>query len=247
MHEAMEELKVIPIYQRIRIQLYKDISSGVFKVGDAIPTEVSLMKRFHSSRTTIRRAISSLVKEGIVVRKAGKGSFVNRNFPKTRIRMRGSFKDIIDVAKTTSVKVLRFEYIEAPPEVAKQLQVKKDQRVLCIDRVRFAKDVPFLYSVNYLPNEIGRYLSMQDLEEKPLTQLLTDKCHQVLKNAVQNFGATVADNHIADILKIPMGFPLLTINRIATSSEDKPVNLFLGHFRSDLYVFTTVFSYDEIK
>jgi GntR family transcriptional regulator len=243
----MEELKVIPIYQRIRIQLYKDISSGVFKVGDTIPTEESLMKRFRASRTTIRRAVSSLVKEGIVVRKAGKGSFVNRNFPKTRIRMRGSFNDILDVAKSTSVKVLRFEYIEPPPEVTKQLQVKKDERVLCIDRVRFAKETPFLYSVNYLPKEVGRFLSIHDLEEKPLTQLLTEKCRQVLKNAVQNFGATVADDRIAAILKIPMGFPLLTINRIATSSEDRLINLFLGHFRSDLYVFTTVFSYDESR
>ncbi len=247
MYDSKEELKVIPIYQRIRIQLYKDISSGVLKVGDGIPTEASLMKRFHASRTTIRRAISGLVKEGIVVRKAGKGSFVNRNFPKTRIRMRGSFNDILDVAKTTSVKVLRFEYIEAPPEVAKQLQVKKDQRVLCIDRVRFAKDTPFLYSVNYLPNEIGRSLSIQDLEEKPLTQLLAERCHQVLKKAVQDFGATVADDHIADVLRIPMGFPLLTMNRITTSSADKPISLFLGLFRSDLYVFTTVFSYDEIR
>jgi len=247
MSDAMEELRVIPIYQRIRIQLYKDISSGLLKVGDMIPTEVSMMKRFHASRTTIRRAISSLVKEGIIIRKAGKGSFVNRNFPKTRIRMRGSFKDILDVAKSTSVKVLRFESIEPPLEVAKQLQVKKGQRVLCINRVRFAKDTPFLYSVNYLPNEIGRFLSIQDLEEKPLIQLLTEKCHQTLKKAVQHFGATVADDSIAEILKVPMGFPLLTIHRITHSSEDKPINLFLGHFRSDLYVFTTVFSYDEIK
>lgn len=59
---------IIPLYHKIHIQLYRDIAAGVYKVGDAIPTEISLMERFNASRTTVRKALSKLVGEGIVTR-----------------------------------------------------------------------------------------------------------------------------------------------------------------------------------
>ncbi len=241
----MREVENIPLFQRIRIQLYKDISSGVFKVGDLIPTEAVLMKRYNTSRTTVRRAIASLVEEGVIVGKRGKGSFVKRNVAKTNVKLRGSFKDIIDVAKSTLANVLRFEYVDANPEIAKHLAIKGNQRVLRVDRVRFAEKTPFLYSVNYLPEDIGQFLSKRDIEELPLMELLSKKCGVVLKNAVQNFSATVADDSMSNILKVPIGFPLLEIRRITSSSEDRPVNLFSGYFRADLYSFTATFSFEN--
>lgn len=243
----MKEIENIPLYQRIRIQLYKNISSNVLKVGDAIPTEDTLMKRFNASRTTVRHAMSDLVNEGIIIRKPGKGSFVCKKIAKTNVKLQGSYKDLLAVAKSTLAKVLRFEYVEAPPEILKELKVKGIKRVLRIDRVRFAHNTPFLYSINYLPEDVGQFLSKKDIEDRPVAELLSKKCHLVLKSAVQNFNATVADDLMADILKVPIGFPLLEIKRITLSSKDRPVNLFWGFFRPDLYVFIATFSYDDIK
>ena len=42
----VREVEKIPLFQRIRIQLYKNITIGAFKVGDMIPNEASLMERF---------------------------------------------------------------------------------------------------------------------------------------------------------------------------------------------------------
>ena len=241
----VREVEKIPLFQRIRIQLYKDIAIGAFKVGDMIPNEASLMERFNASRTTVRHAISSMVKEGIIVGKPGKGSFVKKRIIKTNVKLRGSFEDILDVAKSTSVKILGFEFVDTNAEISNQLEIKETERVLRVDRVRSATNIPFLYSINYLPENIGKFLNKKDLEEFPIMELLPQKCQAILKTAVQSFGATVSDDHMSQILKVPIGFPLLEIKRITFSTKDRPVNLFLGYFRADLYTFTAIFSFNQ--
>ena len=171
----MKVPKGIPLYQRIRAQLLNDISSHIIGLGDPIPTEAELMKNYSASRTTVRRAISSLVKEGMIVRKPGKGSFVKKSTSKTHVKLTGSYSDILGVSKRTLAKVLRFEYVKPPFDVSKELRIKEDERVLRIDRIRFAEGIPFLYSINYVPEDIGRSFSIKDLEEYNMTELLTEK------------------------------------------------------------------------
>ncbi|MCD9025786.1 GntR family transcriptional regulator [Cohnella silvisoli] len=65
-----------PLYVQIREYIREQIDSGVLKEGDQIPTEAELMAHFKVSRVTITTAIKHLVKEGLVFRIAGKGTFV---------------------------------------------------------------------------------------------------------------------------------------------------------------------------
>jgi len=239
----MNDLDARPLYRRIYIHLYNDISSGIFKIGDAIPTENQIMGRYKASRTTVRHAISILQKEKLIIRKPGSGSFVAKTPLKRSISLQGSFNDILSVAKSTSVNVLRFEYMDATPDIAKLLSLKKNKRILRIDRLRFASNTPFLYSKNFLPEDVGLYLSKKDIEEKPLIELLADKCRLLPQKAIQYFNAAIAADQMAEQLKVPIGFPLLEIKRTTYSSESKPINLFFGYFRSDLYVFAAEFTF----
>jgi len=243
----MKEKNIIPLYQQIRVQILNEIRSGNLKVGDAIDTETVLMKKYNASRTTVRNAIMDLVKTGIVKRTAGKGSFIKKNLPKAEVKLTGTFEDILNVAKTTSAKVLRFEFVEPPGYITELLKLKKNARVLKIDRVRSVGRTPFLYSTNYLPENIGKLLTIKDVEDSILTELFVKKCKQILKKQTQEFGATVADDKMAKLLKIPVGFPLLQIKRVTFSSEDVPINIFTSNFRSDIYLFTATFSYETHK
>lgn len=233
---------VIPLYQQIRVQLSNDILSGIFKVGEPIDTETVLMKKYNASRTTVRKAISSLVEEGIITRTAGKGSFVKKELPRARIKLTGTFGDILNVAKNTSAKIIRFEFITVPLDVREKLGLGNDERVLRVDRVRFVNNTPFLYSVNYLPEDIGKLLSIEDIENSTLTELFESKCNKVLKSQTQEFGANVANDVMAKLLNVQVGFPLLQIKRVTISTEDRPINLFISNFRSDIYIFTATFS-----
>ena len=55
-----------PLYLKVLKELKNEITSGVYEIGDLLPTEDELIKRFNMSRTTIRSAIGVLEKDGFV-------------------------------------------------------------------------------------------------------------------------------------------------------------------------------------
>ena len=65
-----------PIWQQIRRVLARPIISGEWPPGTRIPTELTLTKRFRTSRMTVGKAIESLAKEGFVERKRKTGTVV---------------------------------------------------------------------------------------------------------------------------------------------------------------------------
>ncbi|WP_346026366.1 GntR family transcriptional regulator [Beduinella massiliensis] len=64
------------LYQKIYEELSEQIRSGFYGIGDALPTEMELVARYGVSRITVKKSLDMLVKEGIVERIAGRGSFV---------------------------------------------------------------------------------------------------------------------------------------------------------------------------
>ncbi len=65
------------IYHQLRAVLAGKINSGEWRPGDRISPEGILAEMFKVSRTTIRRALSGLEREGLILRFPGKGTFIN--------------------------------------------------------------------------------------------------------------------------------------------------------------------------
>jgi len=61
---------------RVTEVLLERIRSGEFAVGDRLPSEAALTRRFSVSRTVIREAVSRLKAEGLVATHQGKGTVV---------------------------------------------------------------------------------------------------------------------------------------------------------------------------
>jgi GntR family transcriptional regulator of arabinose operon len=76
-------LKKEPMHRVIYDALLAEIQQGQYRSGDRLPSETELCKRFQSSRITVAKAINSLQHDGLVVRKAGSGSYVQLNAPVT--------------------------------------------------------------------------------------------------------------------------------------------------------------------
>lgn len=79
-----------PLHERLRRHLNSLIRGRGLNVGDRLPSEPELMKRFGASRGTVRKAYDALVHEGLVERRSGKGSFVaggGRRFENFKIGM----------------------------------------------------------------------------------------------------------------------------------------------------------------
>ncbi len=64
------------LYHQILLALTERIESGEIGVGDRLPSEADLVAEFGVSRTTARRALDELRRQGLVRREPGRGTFL---------------------------------------------------------------------------------------------------------------------------------------------------------------------------
>ncbi len=74
----------IPLYQQLLNEIRKRIASGEWPADSQLPTEAELSAELGVSRVTIRQALGAAVDAGLVVRVAGKGTYVSNLAPIVR-------------------------------------------------------------------------------------------------------------------------------------------------------------------
>ncbi len=68
-------------HREISNALLGEIAAGKYAASGRLPSEVQLVKRFGVSRPTVARALRDLQAEGLVVRRAGSGTYVKEQAP----------------------------------------------------------------------------------------------------------------------------------------------------------------------
>ena len=74
--EKIDRSSPIPIYYQLKTLILSQIEQGEWRPGEKIPTEAELCERYDISRTPVRQALLELVRESILTRRAGRGTFV---------------------------------------------------------------------------------------------------------------------------------------------------------------------------
>ena len=69
-----------PLYQQLKDILVDAIDSEKWKANEKIPSENELSSIYGLSRMTVRSVLTDLVKEGLLYRVQGKGTFVDTCF-----------------------------------------------------------------------------------------------------------------------------------------------------------------------
>src|SRR5690606_39509544 len=73
-----------PLYLKLRQTLEDAVHSGRLGHGDALPAERDLAEYANVSRVTVRKAVDDLVRDGLLVRRQGSGTFVAK--PVSRVQ-----------------------------------------------------------------------------------------------------------------------------------------------------------------
>lgn len=230
--------KAIPLYYQIETILRKKILSGEFQPQAPIPTEDALAQEFDVSRITIRQALGLLERDGLVVRQRGKGTFVSEGVKAYEsAKLTGSMEDLILMGVQTSTKVLEMSWIESPQSIKDRLGLEDGSQVLRIEKIRHVEMEPFSYVINYLPRKIGQKIKAEDLTLKPLLMVLEENLGIRPDEADQTIEATVADAHVAPLLNIRVGDPLLKVERTVFDVKSRPVECVFVLYRADKYFF----------
>lgn len=230
--------EAIPLYYQLGTMLRNKIVLGVYPAGTLIPSEDTLAEEYAVSRITVRQALSNLEKEGLVLRRRGKGTFVSPTFSTIDMpRYTGSIEDLMLMGLRTSTEVLNQAWITPPEHICRLLHLD-GQKVLWIEKLRKLENHPFSYVLNYLPPAVGEKLPVELVQTKPMLLILEEDLGISLSMADQTVQATLADTKIAALLDLRVGDPLLQSERVVYDSQKKPVEYVSSLYRADRYAIT---------
>ncbi|MCF6196487.1 MAG: GntR family transcriptional regulator [Emcibacter sp.] len=234
--ETIDDSLPTPLYHQLYVLIREKIFSGLYANGSLIPTEKELEKMFDVSRITVKRALDELAKEGLVARQRGRGTTVTFNNPVSHSsgNMAGLIEDMQTIAKETTVTILEFDYVKAPPQAVDALKLDPAATVQKAVRTRHKDATPFSYVTTYLPEDIGRTFKYEELEARPILALI-ERAGIAIARARQTITATLADSTTASALMVNIGSPLIKVTRIVYDSNDRPVEYITIYYRPDHY------------
>jgi len=230
---ASEPLKA----RRVYLLLKDKIASGELAAGDRLPGEFALAQAHNVSRVTIRQALDLLASEDLVQKRSGSGTYVRRPSQKVRTVLAdvaNVFAHLIEMGRTTDVRLLSFDYVNPPEQVREALELAPDERSQRSVRVRLVDGVPFSHLVAHVPERIGRNFSRDDLAKAPLLELIERAGHKGA-SARQEISAVLSSPEVAEALDIGVGLPLVALRRVVYDQAGRPMEHLQALYRPDRY------------
>lgn len=235
--EPLDRNSSKPLYLQIYEELLDLIDSGKLKTGDQFPRELELVERYGVARITVRRAISDLVLEGRLVRRAGKGTFVAA--PKID-------RHIIDVSSFTTrmgalgiqarARVLEVRTLPASQRLSRELEVQPDSPVLELIRLRYSNNEPVALETSFLSLERCPGLDRIDFNNRSLYEALRTEYGLEPRRANRSLEMTHANEWEAQYLNISRTTPLFLL-RGQIHGDDTPIEYIKTLLRGDRFRF----------
>ena len=229
-----------PLYQQIKGLILQSLRVGEWKPGESIPSEMDLAVRFRVSQGTVRKAIDELAAENLVMRRQGKGTFVATH-AEQHVQFR-FLKLVPDSGTPGSEGPAQRDIIEcrrarASADVARALALRTGDAVLQARRVLSFGGTPTILEDIWLPAAPFKGLTAEKLAnyQGPTYALFETEFNVRMVRAEEKIRAEPAVDGRELLLKVMRGTPLLSVERIAYTYKDVPMELRRGYYRTDTH------------
>ncbi len=207
-------MNTIPQYRKLYEILRKHIINGVYAEGDLLPSENELCAAHEMTRPTVRHALETLVKDGLIVKKQGKGSIVRK--PSQNI----GILSIAGTASAVGVRYLKTDILQKPviktwPDKFpfELTELEEESGCIYMERLRYVEGEPVFYDVNHLPNVALPRLTQRSFENKSLFEILRKNYQIEIIGGEQKLKAVKPSVKLRQLLHLKPGQPVLYIER----------------------------------
>lgn len=204
----------LPLYERVAADLKEEIDSGGYKVGDLLPSENDLCSAYHTTRPTVRQALSRLTQLGYITRYKGKGSIVTE--PKKAL----GILSISGVTAGVGSKALKTKILQKPVERPWPIDLSdemndEERKAGCVyfTRIRFIHGEPVLFEETFISNLKLKNFTKCNLEDRSLFKTLNERYNVEIKGGMQRIWAKRAEKKISDLLKVKPNNPIVYVKR----------------------------------
>ena len=220
-------------YVQIEEELAERIRTGMLRPGDRIPPERELAEQMEVSRMTVRQALGRLADRGLLVRERGRGTFVSEpKLIQSLSRLNGFYDQMVSQGILPSSRLLSGEQVLASAAVAQLLDLRIAEPLYKVVRLRLGGGVPLALETSFFPARHVPGLLDYDLERHSIYRLMERYDARPVR-ATQSLEPVPARDQEAEALEVPVGSPLMLVERIAWDALDRPVEYAKDIYRGD--------------
>jgi len=206
-------------YLIVQNQLKEKMQQGTFKIGDYLPSENEMCAQYSITRTTVRKALDELLKEGFIEKQHGKGS---------RVRERRKSLGLLTVKGFSEAVGKNFQtvFLQKPmiAEWSSEIVLPVDKTDLageCIffERLRLVDDEPVMIEKNWLPERALPLLIKTEFIDGSFFKTLSRNYLIEIIGSEHELRSESANQTVASLLNIQKGEPVLHISIVFRTSN----------------------------
>lgn len=223
----------VPLWRQIAQTLMAEIEERALEPGTRLPTEAQLAARFEVNRHTVRRAVESLARRGIVTVEQGRGAFIADDVLDYEVTSRTRFSEWIRRQNKLPIgRPLRLREVAGNGFVADALRIDLGAPVVVLERLGFADGQPVVLTDHYFPVErlpgIGKALRVAPTISEALAAVgVPDYLRHSTRVAARM--PTAAEG---ELLQISRARPILVCENINVGSDGRIVEFGLARYPS---------------
>lgn len=231
-----------PLYLELADKLRHDIETGVYAIGDRMPSEPSLCETTGYSRSTVRKALQLLVEQGFVTKSQGKGTFVS-DIPQrveSARRMTPTFRSFTENARSLGgnpdTRTIDIRTVHPTPGLADFFGVEEQDEVFEATRLRSVDGEPACLETIWLP------MTYADLTGEELSGSLyaTLKARYGVEphDGTKEIGICYANSRESFQLGVPKDTALMLIEDRVRDQEGRPLHVSKQVLRADKHSYS---------
>jgi len=210
---ALDASSPWPLYHQLERVLAERIATGFY--GDGLPSEPELGTEFGVSRGTVRQALGSLARSGIIVRRRGRGSFVAPvpiEYPLGRFYRFAH--ELTGRGLSEASDVLARQFVRTPGTVARRLGLAAGVRSLRIVRLRRVGERPLMLETSHIPDPFAGALVDANLSSGSIYDALEEQGVHLTRITEDVHAVTLTPGQ-AKHFGVESGVPALGLDRLA--------------------------------
>ena len=213
------------LYLEIKRRIIAALGQARWRHGQAIPSEQALANRFKVSVGTVRRAVSELVSEHVLVRRQGSGTYVASHSPDYMLSVFYWLVDASDRKELPRMRIVSCRRGRADARTARDLRLAPGAPVIRLRAVQDVRGRPaMLDEIRIAPGPFpGLDERMLNEREGTLYGFFQERFDVTVVGVVERLDARPASSSEARMLGLAPGSPVLRVQRTAYTYCDVPV------------------------
>ncbi len=222
---AIDRDAPVAIHAQISEGIRTRVATGEWPAHYRLKSEPELAAELGVSRGTLRRALTTLIEEGLLRQVRGRGTFVASTTFEPAIAQRLSTlsEDFATQGVVFDTEVRASEAIEPPRPVAALLDVPAGGQVLRLSRLRSTDGNPVTLLTNFVRLDLAPGITATDFAQESLFGTLEGRYGLKIGTARRTFSAEAATEEIAGALQLEVGQPVQYMQQVTYLTDGRPI------------------------